>query len=492
MKKIVLFFVLLLVCSISYGQDKFSNISMNSTIYQQNGALQNGGNQNMRANQAPPQVILDRVQFEYSLGDLVLENFTGNNNSGDGDINCGLTINSSGDNCFPAGEIEENFSITASNGDSLTLYETGFYQNQTVNLVGASTNSEFTIITFTKPVFEIGFEIYSNVSDLIEIRSYDLNGNLLFTPSVFIPLNTESFFGVNFSEPVGHIEIEGLDDGDELLGALLFTAQPGAGDGSSACNEDNNSNNFQNGLSYNFGDLGVVNDVTLAPNENFNLQQITYNSFHVSGETITSVDVNYYAWAGGLPGELIGSEQGVVPTSQTLVGNSAGFDVSEVVLDVTPMLFESQIDVTTIYWIELVNGVSSGGGPLFWEVSSNIVNGNPAVVHDTYVEGFFYENPAFDGVYSWGGECQSLGTIDNDIIETISYYPNPSTNVINITSVEKIENVEFYNMGGKKIMDQEVNNVNSLEINVSNLAVGLYLMKVFINGQIGVFKIIKQ
>jgi hypothetical protein len=40
------------------------------------------------------------------------------------------------------------------------------------------------------------------------------------------------------------------------------------------------------------------------------------------GETIASIDVAYYEDASGLPGTQIGSEVGVVPSSQMVVGDN--------------------------------------------------------------------------------------------------------------------------------------------------------------------------
>ncbi|NND61871.1 MAG: T9SS type A sorting domain-containing protein, partial [Flavobacteriaceae bacterium] len=43
----------------------------------------------------------------------------------------------------------------------------------------------------------------------------------------------------------------------------------------------------------------------------------------------------------------------------------------------------------------------------------------------------------------------------------------------------------------QQVIDQEINAI-STDINVADLAVGAYIMKVSVNGQIGTYKIIKQ
>ena len=84
----------------------------------------------------------------------------------------------------------------------------------------------------------------------------------------------------------------------------------------------------------------------------------------------------------------------------------------------------------------------------------------------------------------------TLGVGDNTI-EGFSYYPNPTTSALNLSSVDKIETVAIYNMLGQKIIDQTVNATSS-ELDVTKLAIGAYIMKVSVNGQIGTYKIIKQ
>jgi len=83
----------------------------------------------------------------------------------------------------------------------------------------------------------------------------------------------------------------------------------------------------------------------------------------------------------------------------------------------------------------------------------------------------------------------NLGAADNTI-GGFSYYPNPSTSIVNLTSVEVIETVAIYNMLGQKIIDQDIDTTTS-EVNVSQLATRTYLMKVSVNGQVDTYRILK-
>jgi hypothetical protein len=85
----------------------------------------------------------------------------------------------------------------------------------------------------------------------------------------------------------------------------------------------------------------------------------------------------------------------------------------------------------------------------------------------------------------------TLLSTDDNTIEGFSYYPNPTTDILNLTSVETIEDVVIYNLLGQQVIGQDVN-ATSLQLDTSSLATGAYLMKVTVNGQTGTYKVIKR
>ncbi|MBT8275776.1 MAG: T9SS type A sorting domain-containing protein, partial [Bacteroidia bacterium] len=72
-----------------------------------------------------------------------------------------------------------------------------------------------------------------------------------------------------------------------------------------------------------------------------------------------------------------------------------------------------------------------------------------------------------------------------------SYYPNPTTDILNLTSLETIEDVVIYNLLGQQVISQDVN-TTSLQLDTSSLSTGAYLMRVTVNGQVGTYKVIKR
>ncbi len=172
------------------------------------------------------------------------------------------------------------------------------------------------------------------------------------------------------------------------------------------CTEENpNDFTFENGLNCSSTSVfQTANDLTVAADEDFELSQITASIFTNDG--INVVEVIYYDDAAGLPGAVIGSEAGIVPTSQVVIGNNFGIDVYEIVLDFTPFTFAGQAGVPTTYWVELSVTDGVGGGNVFWVVTSSSAVGLPAA---QFNGGWLIFDPGFDGVYIWGGDCTPIG-----------------------------------------------------------------------------------
>ncbi|RKZ44320.1 MAG: hypothetical protein DRQ58_11580, partial [Gammaproteobacteria bacterium] len=170
--------------------------------------------------------------------------------------------------------------------------------------------------------------------------------------------------------------------------------------GTSACSQSNPGNGFENGLFNNGAPFSVAND--FVANGDFTLTQISMNLFHDIGATIDNVVFTYYEDAAGLPGAVIGTET-AVPTSQTVVGSNFGFDVSDVVFDITPVDFADVSGTGTTYWVGTL-ATSTSGGTTAWEVSTASSLGNEATNSG---DGGVTWGPggAGDGVYTFSGVC---------------------------------------------------------------------------------------
>ena len=93
--------------------------------------------------------------------------------------------------------------------------------------------------------------------------------------------------------------------------------------------------------------------------------------------------------------------------------------------------------------------------------------------------------------YAWSSAPAVILGIGNNEIAGLTYYPNPASSTINLSAEKIIDSVAIYNILGQKVIDQNIDEINS-SLNVSSLTVGTYIMKVSIDGQIGTYKIIKR
>src|SRR5690606_26670063 len=79
-----------------------------------------------------------------------------------------------------------------------------------------------------------------------------------------------------------------------------------------------------------------------------------------------------------------------------------------------------------------------------------------------------------------------------DFASNFSVYPNPATNVINVAnSADVINNVTITDLNGRTVKQVAVA-VNDAQINISDLAQGVYLLNATSNGKSFTQKIVKQ
>ena len=84
----------------------------------------------------------------------------------------------------------------------------------------------------------------------------------------------------------------------------------------------------------------------------------------------------------------------------------------------------------------------------------------------------------------------ALGTTGFDNAN-FSFYPNPTSGILNISYSDEITNVTVVNMIGQIIMDRKANQ-NEVQIDLSTLPASTYFVKVESNGNSKVVKVIKQ
>lgn len=89
-------------------------------------------------------------------------------------------------------------------------------------------------------------------------------------------------------------------------------------------------------------------------------------------------------------------------------------------------------------------------------------------------------------------DLNALASVGSYELEEISVFPNPTKDILTVYSPNSALNIEFVNAIGQTITHIELKNLGKNQIDVSNLANGVYLMKLINNRNIAYRKIIKQ
>ncbi len=157
-------------------------------------------------------------------------------------------------------------------------------------------------------------------------------------------------------------------------------------------------------------------------------------------------------------------------------------------------------DAGEVYVIaqELINSTGTDGKQIFGDivVPANAVLGNTRMrVKKNFSSARI--NPCLaEGSYGQAEDYtinveEGLGIADVDALSGFSFYPNPTADVINLTSHKNIETVSLYNLLGQQVFTSKVGATSS-DINISHLSTGTYVMKVSVDGQIGTYKVVKN
>lgn len=88
-------------------------------------------------------------------------------------------------------------------------------------------------------------------------------------------------------------------------------------------------------------------------------------------------------------------------------------------------------------------------------------------------------------------EHDPSASIAEAIIDGFSMYPNPVDNILNLTANNTIDTVSIYNMLGQEVL-QSVPSATAVEIDMTSLSAGSYIVKVQAGEQIGSYNLIKE
>lgn len=82
-------------------------------------------------------------------------------------------------------------------------------------------------------------------------------------------------------------------------------------------------------------------------------------------------------------------------------------------------------------------------------------------------------------------------SVNDNTLEGFKFYPNPTSDIINLSANKNIESVTLYNLLGQEVVTSVIGATSS-EISIADLSAGTYIMKVAVDGQTGTFKVMKN
>lgn len=92
------------------------------------------------------------------------------------------------------------------------------------------------------------------------------------------------------------------------------------------------------------------------------------------------------------------------------------------------------------------------------------------------------------GIAAFDDSLLGVGSFNSN---NFKYYPNPVTNVLNLSYTDNISNVSVYNLLGQEVLAKSINATEG-QIDMSPLARGTYLVKVASNNEVKTVKVIRE
>lgn len=210
---------------------------------------------------------------------------------------------------------------------------------------------------------------------------------------------------------------------------------------------------------------------------------ITENDFAICTGASSTVNVTggtTYTW---MPGNLTGASITVNPTSDTQYtvtgksGTCSSQDVINVTVNALPSITFNNLGTVCNYSapFTLNTATPAGGNYSGTGVTSNtfnpsgIANGTNVTITYAYTDNNSCSNTATATI-----NVSDCAGIDENVMEKLTVYPNPSEGIFTISSIENVNSIEVLNTAGQIIQNVS----NQTQIDLSNQKNGVYFLKI--------------
>jgi hypothetical protein len=202
----------------------------------------------------------------------------------------------------------------------------------------------------------------------------------------------------------------------------------------------------------------------------------------------------------------------IAGVSATTVGMTSMAGAISLMIDGAGNAYSHDIVDDTFYSVDLTSGATTPIGSLGFD--ANFGQGGTYNPGDGFVYLSAFDNGSFQsqwrqvdvatgtstviGLFNGGADQVAWtsvqgGTVgySDNALEGFAYYPNPTSDVLSLKSVNSIDSVAIFNLLGQRVLDTKVGATTS-DISLSGLTAGTYIMKVTVAGQTGTYKVLKN
>ena len=223
------------------------------------------------------------------------------------------------------------------------------------------------------------------------------------------------------------------------------------------------------------GNPSVAFDMVVDAYTQFNLTTVTVMMATANLAVLNPTGVvSVYTSSGDVPATELASET-ITPTVVTEAPISTFAIYTVTFTFSTPVELDNLAGATdATFWVGFVMGNVDNGDT--GVTGGALVAGLPyAVINDTSgAWALSTGDPLLDGTYTFEGTC--LLGVDEFLMSDISVTPNPAKNYIKLEFPQSITefSTELYDITGKQVLKA----TNSMNIDVSNLQPGVYLLRI--------------
>lgn len=234
----------------------------------------------------------------------------------------------------------------------------------------------------------------------------------------------------------------------------------------------------------------LADDFIVPENQKFTFTKFKMSTLQIGN--IKSATINVRSSQDNMPGEVLYSFENVGPKTENFFGYHTvqGYPLDVVAADLE---FEWEQPVELLpgkYFIEVVATPQPLTDYQRWEATSEPGIGGFSCT--SYDGGESWEvNDGYNFVFDVYGFTKAYLAVEDVAGNAVSVYPNPVSDVLNISSNSDIDRIFVYNSVGQLVKTADIKQESKLD--VSDLSVGIYFVNThFKSGNTKTFKIVKK